>query len=385
MRLCDASADVLEGGCGEDPDAHVELGFVEGHVAGVEAGRAACAHAEVGGADVRAFLLEEVEVLAATAAVAGEAFVAEDLADRAGEFGDEVLVVDGGRDDDAGEDDFGGCAVGSGGARGGHADLLEEFVHQFVRLGADVELEGCGVGDDVDGSGAGLDARHLAGPHLGGVALDGGDGLRDGGGHFGAVDAEVRARGVGRAAVDHDVGEGARGVANGGGAGARRDVLDRTHVAAQGDVDVVDGAGLQDLERAVERLLARLEEDLEGAAAHAARELGGGGEHHRAVAVVAAGVDGLDRAVIVPEGQGVHVGSKHQDGAVLGAPDDAHDARLPDAARDGVAELFEGLGKVGGGLVFFKTEFGRLVQVAPDLDDVECHAGLQCEADGLVG
>ena len=48
MRLCDASADVLEGGCGEDPDAHVELGFVEGHVAGVEAGRAACAHAEVG-------------------------------------------------------------------------------------------------------------------------------------------------------------------------------------------------------------------------------------------------------------------------------------------------------------------------------------------------
>ena len=66
MRLCDASADVLEGGCGEDPDAHVELGFVEGHVAGVEAGRAACAHAEVGGADVRAFLLEEMEVLAAT-------------------------------------------------------------------------------------------------------------------------------------------------------------------------------------------------------------------------------------------------------------------------------------------------------------------------------
>lgn len=102
MRLCDASADVLEGGGGEDPDAHVELGFVKGHVAGVEAGRAACAHAEVGGADVRAFLLEEVEVLAATAAVAGEAFVAEDLADRAGEFGDEVLVVDGGRDDDAG-------------------------------------------------------------------------------------------------------------------------------------------------------------------------------------------------------------------------------------------------------------------------------------------
>lgn len=97
-----ASADVLEGGCGEDPDAHVELRFVEGHVAGVEARRAACAHAEVGGADVRAFLLEEVEVLAATAAVAGEAFVAEDLADRAGEFGDEVLVVDGGRDDDAG-------------------------------------------------------------------------------------------------------------------------------------------------------------------------------------------------------------------------------------------------------------------------------------------
>ena len=156
-------------------------------------------------------------------------------------------------------------------------------------------------------------------------------------------------------------------------------------MAAQGDVDVVDGARLQDLERAVERLLARLEEDLEGAAAHAARELGGGGEHHRAVAVVAAGVDGLDRAVIVPEGQGVHVGAKHQDGAGLGAPDDAHDARLPDAARDGEAELFEGLGKVGGGLVFFKTEFGRLVQVAPDLDDVECHAGLQCEADGLVG
>ena len=47
---------MLEGGCGEDPDAHVELGFVKGHVAGVEAGRAACAHAEVGGADVRAFL-----------------------------------------------------------------------------------------------------------------------------------------------------------------------------------------------------------------------------------------------------------------------------------------------------------------------------------------
>lgn len=65
----------------------------------------------------------------------------------------------------------------------------------------------------------------------------------------------------------------------------------------------------------MERLLARLEEDLEGAAAHAVREFGGGGEHHRAVAVVAAGVDSLDRAVIVPEGQGVHVGAKHQDGA----------------------------------------------------------------------
>ena len=80
--------------------------------------------------------------------------------------------------------------------------------------------------------------------------------------------------------------------------------------------------------------------------------------------VVAAGVNGAFLAVD-REGKRVHVGAQHQNRTGFFAADVAHDARTAHVARDGNAEVFKGLGDIGGSLHFLHGEFGNLMEILP--------------------
>ena len=83
-------------------------------------------------------------------------------------------------------------------------------------------------------------------------------------------------------------------MAHGGAHVTCRNVLNRADVHAEGNVHVIENALVNESDGALERLLARLKQNLERAALNLVGEFGRSREQHGAVAVMSASMDALD-------------------------------------------------------------------------------------------
>ncbi len=133
---------------------------------------------------------------------------------------------------------------------------------------------------------------------------------------------------------------------------------------AEDHLHVIQRAALNHRQRAGTQLFSRLEQQLQPPFFNSAflQQLLRGGQHHRRVAVMAAGMAGAGNAVDhVPER--IHVGAQCQHRARHAAVDLCHDAGgLVDAARDLNASLFQLAGDVGRGFNFLKPQLGDFMQ-----------------------
>ena len=335
----------------------------------MEAGGEVAAQTDINGFEFGIFLDEEVEIFAAGGDDGiKDALVAEHGADGLAGDGDHVRVVFGCRHA-ALDGDGGGGADGGGGMLDHLGQLGQQAVHNRVALGAEVEGHLGEVGDGVEGGAAGLQLGGFDRPGLYRVEADGVDRADDRGGGVDGVDAEMGPGAVGRGAFNGSLGDVGSAVIESRGGLAGFGFLDRPQVDAGQDVEVIDRAGFDHREGAEQFFLRRLENNLDFALG--GRRLGerlGGGQHHRRVGVVAAGVYALFRAVHGVE-QRVHIAPEADHGSGDAAVEGAGDACAADAGADRVPGLGKFPGQVGGGLVLAEVNFGDGVKDVVDFFD----------------
>jgi hypothetical protein len=149
--------------------------------------------------------------------------------------------------------------------------------------------------------------------------------------------------------------------------------------------EAVHDAVLHHLGAAAAALFRRLEDDDRGPVEVAGlRQVSGGPEQHRRVAVVAAGVHLARHLRLVghvrrfKDRQGVHVGPEpdHLAGPGPAAPDHPDDAGPAETGHHLVAaELPESLGDDSGGSVHIEEEFRVLVEILPPGSDLVREVG----------
>ena len=290
--------------------------------------------------------------------------------------------------------------AGAEGRRGVARDLVHaplDQVEHLQREGAHRALDLAGIRHDVGGL-AGMDHRHRDDGGVDRLLVagdDGLEGLHHLAGHRHRVDAVVRQRGVRALAGDADQELVARGHDR---AAADREVAGgqaRPVVHAEDRVhgEAIEQAVLHHLARAAAAFLGGLEDAVDGAGeALAVRgQFLRGGQQHRHMAVVAAGMHAARNAAGVREGvvlghrQRIHVGAQ-ADGAVrasgCAAADRADHAGAPEPAVHLDAPALERSRDDVGGAHLLEAEFRMGVDVASDRDDGGEIGGVHGGRDG---
>lgn len=151
--------------------------------------------------------------------------------------------------------------------------------------------------------------------------------------------------------------------------GAEREVQLQTDVRTDGDVDTFEHAVGDHAVGAFERFFSRLEDKTDFALEFVAAilETSGKREEHGGVCIMAAGVDrhGLFRIRFVGEGQGVDVGTKHDDGTGFGPLEGGADTVTADTRLRFVPGFTQKFGDEAGGFDFLVGEFGQIVELLP--------------------
>ena len=228
-----------------------------------------------------------------------------------------------------------------------------------------VGVAGMHLGDRDDRR---IERRHVARHH----ALQRRDDL---GGDDHRIDARLRPRAVRALAGDLDVEQAAAGHLRAGADGELAD-LELGPVVHAEDLlagELVEQPVLHHRLGAAAALLGRLEDEMDGAVEVARRrEILGGAQQHRGVAVMAAGMHAalvlaavIERVVLVHR-QGIHVGAQPDGARIVADPDGADDAGLADAGGDLAAPFLELPGHDLRGPLLLEAELGMGVDVAPD-------------------
>ncbi len=173
-------------------------------------------------------------------------------------------------------------------------------------------------------------------------------------------------------------------------AGAQAELADlqaRVAVEREHPVEPADATGRHDLQRALDDLLGRLEDQPDPARQQPGRRLAGqedaGARQDRGVHVVAAGVAAtwLERPVghvlLVGHGEGVHVGAQADRGAAAGT-DVAEDAGAAGQDLGFQTGPLQQVDDLAGGAVLVECELGVHVDVAAQRDELTLVSGEEC-------
>lgn len=134
--------------------------------------------------------------------------------------------------------------------------------------------------------------------------------------------------------------------------------------------NVIENPALIGFHRAFQGFFRGLKEDFECSLFHLVKKFRGSCEKHRTVPVVPAGMKADGVAGLILKGQRIHVGTQQHHRTRLRPLFHSKHTGTRNAARDGVAHLFQRRRNVGARFKFLKTQFRGFVQVIPDRNGV---------------